>query len=216
MFQCLKSSDKIISNKQQSICSRDPCCGTWRRRPSGAADYLLVDVRYGVHPAADAHLVPDIGRVTEFMDNADVIGVGTTKQLLLQGQCVHLGKTSQTGLWTTEENTLEIYLLRAWMIFLWDFSFKIFGGSENQTVTFSPEHRLPCWEWGLVKFFSASLLIYMSLFYKHPLKSGILMEVTDPRDPLLSMSIGLSAGCITELQMCRILYTLFKLAYCQS
>lgn len=49
-----------------------------------AADYLLVNVCYRVHPAANAHLVPDIGRVTEFMDNTDMIRVGTTKQLLLQ------------------------------------------------------------------------------------------------------------------------------------
>lgn len=147
MFQCLKSSDKIISNKQQSrFVPETLSCGTWRGRPSGATDDLLVDVRYGVHPAADAHLVPDVGRVTEFMDNADVIGVGTAEQLLLQGQCVHLGKISQTGLWTTEENTLEIYLLRAWTIFLWDLSVKIIGGFENQIVTFRPEHRLPCWE----------------------------------------------------------------------
>lgn len=47
--------------------------------PPGAADYLLIDVCYSVHPAANAHLIPDIGRVTEFMDDTDVIGVGTTK-----------------------------------------------------------------------------------------------------------------------------------------
>lgn len=44
-----------------------------------AANYLLVNVCYRVHPAANAHLVPDVGRVTEFMDNTDMIGVGTTK-----------------------------------------------------------------------------------------------------------------------------------------
>lgn len=44
-----------------------------------AADYLLVNVCYRVHPAANAHLVPDVGRVTEFMDDTDMIGVGTTK-----------------------------------------------------------------------------------------------------------------------------------------
>lgn len=53
-------------------------------RPSGARGHLLVDVRDGVHPAADAHLVPDVGGVTELVDDADVIGVGATEQLLLQ------------------------------------------------------------------------------------------------------------------------------------
>lgn len=50
----------------------------WRKR-LGATGYLLIDVCYGVHPAADAHLVPHIGRVTELMDNTDVVGVGATK-----------------------------------------------------------------------------------------------------------------------------------------
>lgn len=57
---------------------------------AGATGYLLIDVCYGVHPAANAHLVPHIGRVTELMDNTDVVGVGATKQLLLQRQRVHL------------------------------------------------------------------------------------------------------------------------------
>lgn len=64
----------------------------------GATDYLLIDVCYGIHPAADAHFVPDVGRVTELVDNTDVIWVGAAKELLLQGQCVHLGKKPKRGL----------------------------------------------------------------------------------------------------------------------
>lgn len=65
--------------EQLGFISGTPCHGKGLKRPLGATDYLLIDVCDSIHPAADAHLVPDIGRVTEFMDNADVIGVGTTK-----------------------------------------------------------------------------------------------------------------------------------------
>ena len=47
--------------------------------PPRAAGDLLIDVCYGVHPAADAHLVPHIGRVTELVDDADVVGVGAAE-----------------------------------------------------------------------------------------------------------------------------------------
>lgn len=46
---------------------------------TGCHGYLLIDVCYCVHPAANAHLVAHIGRVTELMDNTDVVGVGATK-----------------------------------------------------------------------------------------------------------------------------------------
>lgn len=44
----------------------------------GAADYLLVNVCYRVHPA-ECTLFRTLGGVAEFMDDTDMIGVGTTK-----------------------------------------------------------------------------------------------------------------------------------------
>lgn len=58
----------------------------------GPRSYLLIDVGYRVHPAANAHLIPHIGRVTKLMDDADVVGIGTAEQFLFQSQCVHLWK----------------------------------------------------------------------------------------------------------------------------
>lgn len=55
------------------------------------AQYSLVDVGYGVHPAAHPHLVAHVGGVAELVDDADVVGVGPTEDLLLQSQCIHLG-----------------------------------------------------------------------------------------------------------------------------
>lgn len=75
-----------------------------------AAADLLVDVCYRVHPAANPNLVPDVGRVAEFMDDTYVIGVGATKQLLLQCQSVHLRKTSKRK-GAKAEKALEIHLL---------------------------------------------------------------------------------------------------------
>lgn len=52
--------------------------------------YLLVNVRYGVHPAPNAHLVSDIRWVTELMNYANMVGIWATKYLLLKSQCVDL------------------------------------------------------------------------------------------------------------------------------
>lgn len=46
--------------------------------------HLLIDIGYSVHPVANAHLVPHVGRITELVDDTNVIRVGATKQLLLQ------------------------------------------------------------------------------------------------------------------------------------
>lgn len=48
--------------------------------------YILADVSDNVHPAPHPHFVPNIWRVTELMDNCDVVWVGTTEQLSFQGQ----------------------------------------------------------------------------------------------------------------------------------
>lgn len=84
-----------------------------RIRSQGPAGDLLIDVCYGVHPAADAHLVPHVGRVAELVDDADVVGVGTAEQLLLQRQRVHLQNTAQRALDQKTEN-LRNPPLRAW------------------------------------------------------------------------------------------------------
>lgn len=72
-----------------------------------ATGHLLVDVGYGVHPAADAHLVPHVRRVTELVDDADVVGVGTTEQLLLQCQRVHLWEMFKERAWTRGKKCLR-------------------------------------------------------------------------------------------------------------
>lgn len=86
-----------------------------------ATGHLLVDVGYGVHPAADAHLVPHVRRVTELVDDADVVGVGTTEQLLLQCQRVHLWEMFKERAWIGGKNALELersclgtYVLKSW------------------------------------------------------------------------------------------------------
>lgn len=60
--------------------------------------YSLVNIRYRVHPAPNAHLVADIWWVTELMNYANMVGVGATKYLLLKSQCVDLRKKENKDL----------------------------------------------------------------------------------------------------------------------
>lgn len=57
---------------------------TGERMKKDTGAHLLIDVGYRVHPIADAHLVPHVGRIAELVDDADVIGVGPAEELLLQ------------------------------------------------------------------------------------------------------------------------------------
>lgn len=84
------SKKKIIKSKNRertsacSPCIKNTCqdyvCITCEQV------YILTDISDSVHPAPHPHFIPDIWGVTELMDNCDVIWVGTTEQLSLQGQ----------------------------------------------------------------------------------------------------------------------------------
>lgn len=68
--------------------------GLLRAPRGGLLLHSLVDVGDGVHPAAHPHLVAHVGGVAELVDDADVVGVGPTEDLLLQSQRVHLATQS--------------------------------------------------------------------------------------------------------------------------
>ena len=80
----IKLNWKDLKGGITGICFWDSLLWEVTEKVFQGQSYLLIDVCYSVHPAANAHFVPDIGRVTEFMDDTDVIGIGTTKQFLLQ------------------------------------------------------------------------------------------------------------------------------------
>lgn len=46
--------------------------------------HSLADVGNGVHPAADANLVPNVWRVAELVNYGDVVGIGPLEELTLQ------------------------------------------------------------------------------------------------------------------------------------
>lgn len=46
--------------------------------------YSLAYVGYGVHPAANANLVPYVWRVAELVHYSDVVGIGPLEELTLQ------------------------------------------------------------------------------------------------------------------------------------
>lgn len=72
------------------------------------------------------------------MDDADVIGVRATEELLLQSQCVYLKTTSEKGLRTkTKSETPDSTTLKS-------FSFETPGRFEYQITSSVPEHVRLC------------------------------------------------------------------------
>lgn len=74
----------IISSSQTDLSATEAHCS--------AADwyYLLADVGYGVHPAANANLIAYIWRIAKLMHYSNVIGVGPPEEQTLQCDWVDL------------------------------------------------------------------------------------------------------------------------------